>query len=110
MPTTQEPTTHFLCAGYDELEDSPVRSLLFGELVKLATPVLEHYHSDLYRDAGWVRTEVTGPMVIFYGADDSGTAIGDESALDYITRRNVWRVQLGHGQYGKWWADILQVR
>lgn len=109
MPTTQEPTIQFLCEGWNELDDS-IRARFFGELVKLAAPVLERYHSDLYHDARWVRENVTGPMVIFFGADDFGTDIGDESALDHITRRSVWRVQLTHGRYGKWSAEILQVR
>lgn len=57
----------------------PALSAVFGELVKLATPVLGSYHSDLYHDALWLDQHATGPVFVFYwSVDRSGTTIGTQ--------------------------------
>lgn len=56
---------------------SPVRALLFGQLVKRTWGVLEHYPSDLYHDAQWVRENVNGPTEFLFMARLNGTDIGD---------------------------------
>lgn len=63
-----------------------VRGGIFREMLKLATPTVKHYQSDLYHDAIWLRDEIHGPQVFFWSFDDTGTAISED--LDsYITRR-----------------------
>ncbi len=63
--------------GFAETIEQPVISRLFGELVKRATPVVEHYHSDLYHDANWLTGHVTGPCEFLWMARQSGTEIGE---------------------------------
>lgn len=56
-----------------------IRALLFGELVKRATPI-ESYHSDLFHDALWIDKYVTGEFTWYWMVHDSGTHIGTDLA------------------------------
>jgi hypothetical protein len=56
---------------------------VFGELAKLAVPLLTHYHSDLYWDAHWLDQYVKGAEVTesgtlwwWYSVRSTGTSIG----------------------------------
>lgn len=60
---------------FDELGRS-IKALLFGEMVKRATPVVEQYHSDLFHDALWINETVTGPTTIDFLVRTSGTNTG----------------------------------
>lgn len=63
--------------GEEGQDLSAVRATLFGELVKLAAPVIEHYHSDLFHDARWIEEHVDGaPMSFDFVARPCGTYIG----------------------------------
>lgn len=92
-----------------ELPDSAV-ARTFGELVEIAAPIVEHYLSDLYRDAQWLERHMgqdpRDPWVkleFYYAIDAWGTHIGtDELVLahrkeaqykftvDHVN--NVWRL------------------
>lgn len=48
---------------------------MFGQLVKLAAPVIELYHGDLYRDAQWLNERVHGPFTFWWQVYDCGTTI-----------------------------------
>jgi hypothetical protein len=61
--------------------ETPVLSILFGEMVKRALPVVEHYHSDLFHDAEWLRENVTGPTWFFWVVRQCGTDIGQLATL-----------------------------
>ncbi len=77
--------------------ETPVREciqLVFGELVKLAAPVVERFHSDLYWDAKWLDAHLekglsgivlgvpcASDFSFFYGVDDHGTSIGTDEEL-----------------------------
>lgn len=70
----------------EEIADT-IRCQMFGELVRQATPILEHYHSDLYRDSQWIarnlgRYETT----FYYAADEWGTVIGQDRDLVFLYR------------------------
>lgn len=104
MPTAIEETVHFL--RHDEDVSHSVRALLFGELMKLAAPRVQHYHCDLYHDAHWIGENVSEPTTFYFGADNCGTAIG--TIQEYINRKNVWRVTLV-GENGKYFAAIRQI-
>lgn len=56
-----------------------IRALLFGEMVKRAIPVVQHYYSDLFHDAEWLQENVTGERTFLWMVRFSGTNI-DESA------------------------------
>ena len=57
-----------------------MRALLFGELVTRSQPV-KHYASDLYHDAGWIATNVNGPMTFYWAPRTWGTDIGTDRTL-----------------------------
>ena len=68
---------------------SAVPQLVFGELVKLATPVVKRYQSDLYHDARWLGAQLaqtfegaqTERFEFFYAVSAWGTSIGTERDL-----------------------------
>lgn len=83
------------------------RAKLFGVMVQLATPLIEHYHGDLYRDAEWVRTYVTEPTTFYYGAGKFGTNIGvDRRYVEYAHTDHLWLIDVLHTDEGIWLADI----
>jgi hypothetical protein len=56
---------------------SPVRALLFGELVRRSWGVVtEQYPSDLYHDAQWIEANVNGPVEFLWHVRVGGTHIG----------------------------------
>lgn len=74
--------------------DRSVKSTLFGQLVKLAQPLIQHYHGDLYYDVHWIDEHVEGPVSFYFGADESGTALGFDVELVHLSRDNVWKIDL----------------
>lgn len=75
--STTYPTTTIDLVGwgtFDDLSDS-IPQRVFGELVKLAQPVLREFHSDLFWDAKAV-TEIAGPTSFDYLVRPSGTTMG----------------------------------
>lgn len=77
-----------------------MRAKLFGHMVKLSQPLLQHYHSDLYHDAIQIaKTEWSN--IFYYAANDCGTDIFTDETLinDLYTRENVWRIELGMTPY-----------
>lgn len=78
---------------------------LFGVLVKLATPTLTHYHSDLYYDALWVNTldfeklhdaKTSDPdrkIVFYFSYSDTGTNISHTKDIG-TCRPNAFKVTL----------------
>lgn len=85
---------------------TPVKALLFGHMVKLATPVVKFYPSDLYHDVHWLDENVTGPTVFWFMVRESGTNIG-ESAItqEYLLGsqpRSLYRVELVMDERGQW--------
>lgn len=77
--------------GRTEIDESN-RAVLFGELVKLAVPVIKAYHSDLFHDAIWLTEHVKGPeFTFYYSIDDCGTLIGTELKL-VLARDHRYRI------------------
>lgn len=67
--------------GFSETIETPVRSMLFGELVRRSAPHLQHYHSDLFHDADWLTKSLNGPMTFFWTVRTWGTHIHDDFDL-----------------------------
>lgn len=69
--------TMHLASGWGK-DLSKYAQLVFGELAKLAIPVLRYYHGDLYHDALWVSNHIAGmePLTFYYGVRETGTNIG----------------------------------
>ena len=80
-----------LAKWYKDTEPIPesAKATLFGELVKYSMPLLERFHSDIYHDANWVGSFVTGETVFYYSADDSGTMIGEDKDLIFRHRKSL---------------------
>lgn len=76
------------------------RSLVFGELVKIAAPVMVTFHSDLFHDATWLQEHMTGREFEFYwSVNHSGTSIGTDRAG--ARREHVFHVRV--------WIDVREV-
>lgn len=77
MNDTTDIRDKFLRYESDSTDIAPAASLVFGELVKLAAPILTSYHGDLYHDAAWLQKYMKGPtFTFFYAVDEAGTSIG----------------------------------
>lgn len=65
---------------------------VFGELLKLAIPTVENYHSDIYWDAMWLNETIqrgTEGLTFWYGVRDNGThTITRSGLLDAVL--NCW--------------------
>lgn len=55
----------------------PVRALLFGEMVRRAAPIMEHYQSDLFHDAMWINENVHGECAFDWSIRPTGTCLSD---------------------------------
>lgn len=51
----------------------PIRAILFGEMVRRATPIMEHFQSDLFHDAIWINENVNGVTAFDWLIRPSGT-------------------------------------
>jgi hypothetical protein len=97
-------------ASWSEAEDS-VKARVFGELVKRAAPLVEHYHSDFYRDAQWIIGASEDMLAEFYfSADDCGTWLSCEPDLG-LARKHGWVVHVwGADKHGdgrlEWFASF----
>ncbi len=95
----------------DDSVTESVRAILFGYLVRLARPVQENYHSDLYHDAMWITSNVTDATEFEFVVRQNGThigtdaaslfrAAGDPTAIAYtlkLTRvRHAWYLTISH--------------
>jgi hypothetical protein len=111
MPTDTIPTvpaTTFLRFD-DEINDS-VRAALFGVLVELAAPVVEHYRGDLYHDVHWIDRHATGPLRFYYGVRDTGTGIGTDRDLVVNHNTLAWQVDLTVNARGKWESNLVRIK
>ena len=103
-------TTRLALYGWSERWDPKYgNQRVFGHLVMLARPTMDHYVSDLYHDVHWIDRHVTGEMTFFFGADNWGTAIGTDEDLVRQARKNVWRCQIVREGTGHWWLEVSQV-
>jgi hypothetical protein len=124
-PTSTPLVTTFLRYD-DDLGDAAidaVRAALFGVLAELAAPVVEHYWSDLYRDAQYLMEFVTGDSVrsevashgcytqsFDYAVRSHGTSLGtDRNLVTYIPHTAAYQVILSRSDRGKWEATVLPI-
>lgn len=111
--TNQDAHTVELCSG-NSVRDVP-RQLIFGQLVKLACPVVSHYHSDLYHDAMWLNSHIPDGMyrmVFFYGVRSTGTSIGTDHQLVATSNDHVYRITVTNrrmGDYHRWRMFIKEL-
>ena len=122
MTTTTHPptnpvgvaTTHLV--GADDYNRA--RPFVFELLVKLATPHVKHYVSDLYHDAEWVRTTTPRDQSFWftYVVRECGTNLYDHmddprwsfATVDYWQRSDavaMYRVNVWHDRRG-WHATV----
>jgi hypothetical protein len=70
--------------GFSEVAEPPVVTLLFGEMVKRAVGVVQHYHGDLGHDFMWLQEVVTGTTedkTFWWMPREWGTNIGQGAEL-----------------------------
>lgn len=86
--------------AYGDTDLESIRARVHGELVKLASPVVQHYQSDLYHDASWLQKYLTEetvfPWAFFYGVRDTGTSIGTDLDLVRYSNTFVYRVTVSN--------------
>lgn len=89
-----------------------VRQFVFAEMVKLAAPVLTHYHSDLYHDALWLNEHVNGTRAVFaWSFNGTGTTIGTDETLVFSSRSHWVRFTVtAEGGNGTVRYEIVQER
>lgn len=75
----------------------PIKSLLFGHMVKLATRVVHQYQSDLFHDAMWLN-EQTGPVEFEWLIRPSGTNLNETARI---------AVKIGAGETAQFWRVRL---
>ena len=101
---------------FEELHLS-IRALLFGEMVRRATPVITEYHSDLFHDAHWITNHVNGPVTFDWLVRTSGTNISLTGAETNAAVIGVqigapggvfYRIQIIENR-GLWSADFTQI-
>lgn len=91
----ENPDTYGLDAG----SWNAIRAGLFGVLVELAQPVVEHYQSDLWHDATFIReipmAQLVGHVELWFHARASGTCLSWNSHdYEHAINEHSWRVQL----------------
>jgi len=91
-----------------------MRAILFGHMVRRATPVMAWFQSDLYHDANWLTENVTGPITFDWAVYESGTSVGDSAR--YIATLNRTsavlysvEVSLTGGRVIRWQATFTQL-
>lgn len=105
--------TKTICTGGSFQENlTQIQSNVFGELVKIASPVLDFHHADLFHDAVWLQDFVKAPTFFFYGVRDTGTSIGTDLDLVSIGNPDVYRVEIisEGGHLEKHLVDIYPVK
>lgn len=78
-----ETSVRLVSNGQDEIggDATSIRAGMFGEMVKLAAPVLRAYHSDLFHDALWIAEKVMGPIEFDWLVREMGTHIGETAGI-----------------------------
>lgn len=87
-----------------------LQSSIFGELVKLATDTVEHYHGDLFHDATWIRSHVTETLVFYWSCDDYGTQIGTDRDLVQTYRTGPMVKVTVEPVFTSWQATVERIR
>lgn len=92
---------------------SPVRALLFGQMVRRAIPVVEQYHSDLFHDAQWVAANVNGACEFLWMVRMCGTNIANSAEVqERISSREprvLYHVALTMDASGCWWVTFSEL-
>lgn len=84
-------------------------ALVFGQLLQVAIPTVEHYHSDFFHDALWLdrnlgRPTDDGPRQtadFYYGFDECGTLIGRD-AICSQHRKNGYQIHVERRRGWDW--------
>lgn len=113
-------TSEHRLVGWGTFEDlsSSILALLFGHMVRLAAPVVEEYHSDLFHDAEWIRKNVTGPTSFDFVVRTSGTHVGQIARVAFdsyapggiLYTLDLYPVTNGRSERNSdWWLRITEV-
>lgn len=84
----------------------PVLAGVFGELVKLAAPVVMHYVGDLWHDAMWL-DKLQGPGRFYFSVREYGTSIGENFDLVRYSSQIMYTVEILTVD-GEWFVTIEQ--
>lgn len=109
MPETlTEPTRHRIGSWEFPKDAASIRAVVFGHMVRLATPIVRHYVSDLYHDATWLTEHVTGDDARFlFAAREMGTTIGMEPEYVMQFRDGTAKAWEVHFERDRHWLDVV---
>ena len=104
-----------LAKWHDPADDIPstLYSSVYGELIKLAMPIIKEYHGDLYYDAQWVEKWLeelaTTSEPFYYGVRVSGTHIGTDGNIIADHNTGVYKLTI-YNLDSIWYVDIETLR
>lgn len=111
-PAEPVETVHQQLSGWGAFEGSiagSCRALIMGELVKLAAPFVEHYHSDFYHDAMWLQANVRGECEFYFSFDECGTYLSENPLLG-LNRKHGYACEVTNPDgRGMWFLDMRAV-
>jgi|NGEPerStandDraft_6_1074524.scaffolds.fasta_scaffold39921_4 hypothetical protein len=61
--------------------ESPVRALLYGQMMQRVVGVTDHYLSDMFHDAEWITEYINGPTTFYWMVRQWGTNIGESARI-----------------------------
>lgn len=109
----------FLCSFVGDIANLPaeqidaVRARIFGQLVKLAAPHVDHYHSDFYRDVQSLQAMYTdgGEFEFAYSFNDCGTWLTSMATSKLMSRDNQYhcRIQCESSDYSRRWTFTAEL-
>ena len=91
-----------------EAQDA-VAALLFGHLVDRTDGIVEHYRSDLYRDAQKLQQHLTGPGRFWYVARTWGTNLmWEDEPGSAACLADLLRSRSHDEQARAWWVELTE--
>lgn len=92
----------------------PVCRGVFGEMVKLATPIVKVYVGDLHADAMWLTEHLLSEddslyvSGFYFSVREYGTFIGTDRSLVRIGAEHLYWFQVSKNQ-GEWHVEFVEV-
>jgi hypothetical protein len=90
------------------MHELSIKARLFGEMVAMAAPHMNNYHSDLYYDSRWIEHQIKGPTTFRWSWDEWGTCIFPYSYKGKGRAKHQYIVRLYH-EYVTWRAEFTPI-
>lgn len=111
-PAEPVETIHQQLSGWGAFEGSiagSCRAMILGQLIKLAAPHVEHYHSDFYHDAMWIQANVRGECLFYFSFDDYGTDLSEDALIGLYRQHGYTCEVTNTNGRGMWFLEMRAV-